>query len=135
MAAALYNRRASHRPRQVRDVQASSIGADRIGDLAPASRAAGVVADDSAGSGRSRRLPDPSISSRRSSHRWGPVGFRADVHAIEYEATITVDLSRQGAQVTMSVLLDTMHDEATTAMQEEGFTSQLTRLDRRFARG
>ncbi len=35
----------------------------------------------------------------------------------------------------MSVLLDTMHDEATTAMQEEGFTSQLTRLDRRFARG
>lgn len=126
---------------------------------------------------------------------WGPVGFRADVHAIEprvggalhydmvadtpemvaamkelgrppshgtrgtftevrplerlavthvidfipgvarYEATITVELSRQGDQVTMSVLLDAMHDAATTAMQEEGFTSQLTKLDERFARG
>lgn len=50
-----------------------------------------------------------------------------------YDSTITVELLRNGDHVTMSVLLDPLHDEATTAMQKQGFTSQLTKLDRRFA--
>jgi uncharacterized protein YndB with AHSA1/START domain len=123
---------------------------------------------------------------------WGPVGFRAEVHAIDpraggafrydmiadtpemiatmqqmgvppshevrgtfaeirplerlvvkhvvdflpgvapYDTTITVELSRRGDRVTMSVLLDGMHDAAHTAMQQDGFTSQLTKLDERY---
>ena len=49
-----------------------------------------------------------------------------------YEASIGVDLLPQGDSVRMVVTLDAMHDEAFSRMQEQGFTSQLTKLDRRF---
>lgn len=49
-----------------------------------------------------------------------------------YDSTITVHLLRQGDHVTMRVDLDGLHDDAHTAMQVEGFTSQLTKLDGRF---
>ena len=58
------------------------------------------------------------------------IDFIPDVAA--YDNDIVVDLSRTGDRVRMVVTLDTMHDEATTRMQEEGFTSQLTKLDARF---
>ena len=68
-----------------------------------------------------------------------PLERLAVTHAIDfipgvarYDSTITVELLRQGDQVTMSVLLDPMHDEAHSAMQAEGFTSQLSKLDERF---
>ncbi len=49
-----------------------------------------------------------------------------------YEATIGVDLLPQGDSVRMVVTLDAMHDEAFSKMQQQGFTSQLTKLDKRF---
>lgn len=51
-----------------------------------------------------------------------------------YNSTISVELLRQGAHVTMRVFLDPMHTDEYTAMQEEGFTSQLSKLDERYAR-
>jgi uncharacterized protein YndB with AHSA1/START domain len=50
-----------------------------------------------------------------------------------YESQIGVDLSAQGDKVRMVVTLDAMHSEEFTKMQEQGFTSQLTKLDERFA--
>lgn len=50
-----------------------------------------------------------------------------------YESNITVDLVPDGDRVRMVVTLDAMHDEETTKMQKEGFTSQLTKLDARLA--
>jgi uncharacterized protein YndB with AHSA1/START domain len=50
-----------------------------------------------------------------------------------YEANIVVDFASQGDSVRMVVTLDAMHSEAFTQMQKEGFTSQLTKLDARFA--
>lgn len=50
-----------------------------------------------------------------------------------YESHITVDFAVVGDRVRMVVTLDAMHSEAVTRMQEEGFTSQLTKLDTRFA--
>ena len=50
-----------------------------------------------------------------------------------YESTMTVELSPSGASVRMVVTLDGMHDEQFTKMQLEGFTSQLTKLEKRFA--
>ena len=50
-----------------------------------------------------------------------------------YESEIAVDFSVQGDRVRMVVSLDPMHSEQFTKMQEEGFTSQLTKLDARFA--
>jgi uncharacterized protein YndB with AHSA1/START domain len=50
-----------------------------------------------------------------------------------YESDIAVDLFEQGDRVRMVVSLDGMHDDDFTKMQEEGFTSQLTKLDKRFA--
>jgi uncharacterized protein YndB with AHSA1/START domain len=52
-----------------------------------------------------------------------------------YETTIHVELIRAGASVRMVVTLDPMHDETFTRMSKLGFTSQLTKLDRRFAAG
>lgn len=49
-----------------------------------------------------------------------------------YESNIAVDLSAAGDTVRMVVTLDGMHDEHWTEMQKQGFTSQLTKLDRRF---
>jgi uncharacterized protein YndB with AHSA1/START domain len=50
-----------------------------------------------------------------------------------YESQIAVDLTPVGDAVRMVVTLDAMHSDDFTKMQEEGFTSQLTKLDRRFA--
>jgi uncharacterized protein YndB with AHSA1/START domain len=49
-----------------------------------------------------------------------------------YESTIVVDLIPTGDRVRMVVTLDPLHDEEFSNMQVEGFTSQLTKLERRF---
>jgi uncharacterized protein YndB with AHSA1/START domain len=49
-----------------------------------------------------------------------------------YESDIAVELSAEGDRVRMVVTLDAMHSEDFTRMQEQGFTSQLTKLDARF---
>jgi uncharacterized protein YndB with AHSA1/START domain len=50
-----------------------------------------------------------------------------------YEADIAVDFSVSGASVRMVVTLDALHSEEMSKMQNEGFTSQLGKLDARFA--
>ena len=50
-----------------------------------------------------------------------------------YESNIAVDFSAAGGRVRMVVTLDAMHSDEVTKMQQEGFTSQLTKLDQRFA--
>ena len=50
-----------------------------------------------------------------------------------YESDIVVELVAHGDRVTMKVTLDAMHTDEFTKMQKEGFTSQLTKLDKRFA--
>jgi uncharacterized protein YndB with AHSA1/START domain len=50
-----------------------------------------------------------------------------------YESDIAVDFSSSGDRVRMVVTLSGMHDAEFTKMQEQGFTSQLTKLDARFA--
>jgi uncharacterized protein YndB with AHSA1/START domain len=50
-----------------------------------------------------------------------------------YESVIEVDFSVVDDSVRMVVTLDALHSEEFTRMQEEGFTSQLTKLDGRFA--
>ena len=50
-----------------------------------------------------------------------------------YESHIAVDFSIVGDRVRMVVTLDAMHSDEFTKMQKEGFTSQLTKLDARFA--
>jgi uncharacterized protein YndB with AHSA1/START domain len=49
-----------------------------------------------------------------------------------YENTITAEFFPAGDRVRMVVTLHGMHDETFTRMQVEGFTSQLTKLDKRF---
>ena len=49
-----------------------------------------------------------------------------------YESTIVVEFFPSGASVRMVVTLDPLHNEEFTKMQKEGFTSQLTKLDKRF---
>jgi uncharacterized protein YndB with AHSA1/START domain len=49
-----------------------------------------------------------------------------------YESTIVAEFFPVGDRVRMVVTLSPMHDEAFSRMQREGFTSQLTKLDRRF---
>jgi len=50
-----------------------------------------------------------------------------------YESTIAVDFFPAGdGLVRMVVTLSQMHDAATTAMQKEGFVSQLSKLDSRY---
>lgn len=52
---------------------------------------------------------------------------------VAYESTIAVDFfPAADGRVRMVVTLSHMHDAATTAMQKEGFTSQLSKLDRRY---
>jgi uncharacterized protein YndB with AHSA1/START domain len=50
-----------------------------------------------------------------------------------YESNIAVDFTSAGDSVRMVVTFDAMHSDEFTKMQEEGFTSQLTKLDNRFA--
>lgn len=50
-----------------------------------------------------------------------------------YESTITVELFPSASSVLMRVTLSPMHDEQMSKMQAMGFTSQLTKLDQRFA--
>jgi uncharacterized protein YndB with AHSA1/START domain len=52
--------------------------------------------------------------------------------AASYESQIAVDFKVAGDQVRMVVTLDAMHTEEMTRMQEQGFTSQLSKLDARF---
>ena len=49
-----------------------------------------------------------------------------------YESTIIAEFFPAGDRVRMVVTLHAMHDETTTRMQVQGFTSQLTKLDKRF---
>ena len=50
-----------------------------------------------------------------------------------YDSTIAVDfLPATDGWVRMVITLSQMHDPATTAMQKEGFTSQLSKLDRHY---
>ena len=49
-----------------------------------------------------------------------------------YESQIVVDFAVVGDHVQMAVTLDVMHDDEMTRMQEEGFRSQLAKLDARF---
>src|SRR5262249_2597922 len=51
-----------------------------------------------------------------------------------YNSTIVVDFFPSGEFVQMVVTLHPMHDEEFSNMQAKGFTSQLTKLDKRFAR-
>lgn len=51
-----------------------------------------------------------------------------------YEANIDVALTNTiDSKVRMVVTLDAMHDDQFTQMQKEGMTSQITKLDERFA--
>ncbi len=50
-----------------------------------------------------------------------------------YESNIAVDFVATGGGVRMVVTLDAMHSDQFTKMQRDGFTSQLTKLDKRFA--
>lgn len=49
-----------------------------------------------------------------------------------YESDIAVELRPAGDRVRMIVTLEAMHSEELTKMSEEGFTSQLAKLDARF---
>lgn len=50
-----------------------------------------------------------------------------------YESTIEVDfVALPGGMARMTVTLHQMHDVQTTAMQHQGFLSQLSKLDRRY---
>ncbi len=51
---------------------------------------------------------------------------------IPYESTIVAEFFPSGETVRMVVTLDPMHDEGFTKMQTEGFTSQLSKLDKRY---
>ncbi len=50
-----------------------------------------------------------------------------------YESTIVVEFFPLGDAVRMVITLHPLHDDEFTRMTVEGFTSQLTKLDRRFA--
>lgn len=59
------------------------------------------------------------------------IDFLPDVAT--YETDIAVDFFSVGDSVRMVVTLDAMHNDEFTKMQKDGFTSQLTKLDQRFA--
>jgi uncharacterized protein YndB with AHSA1/START domain len=52
-----------------------------------------------------------------------------------YESTMVMELFPSGDSVRMVVTLSPMHNPDFSAMQVEGFSSQLTKLDRRFGAG
>jgi uncharacterized protein YndB with AHSA1/START domain len=49
-----------------------------------------------------------------------------------YDSTMVLELFPSGSSVRMVVTLTPMHDAQFTQMQVEGFTSQLTKLEKRF---
>jgi uncharacterized protein YndB with AHSA1/START domain len=49
-----------------------------------------------------------------------------------YDSTMVMELFPSGSSVRMVVTLTPMHNDQFTGMQVEGFTSQLTKLDKRF---
>jgi hypothetical protein len=49
-----------------------------------------------------------------------------------YDSTMTVEFIPSGERLRMVVTLEPMHAEEFTKMSIEGFTSQLTKLDKRF---
>ena len=51
-----------------------------------------------------------------------------------YESEIAVDFAADGDRVRMVVALDPMHSDDFSKMQQQGFTSQLTKLDARFGK-
>jgi len=51
-----------------------------------------------------------------------------------YESTIVMELFPSGNSVRVVVTLSPMHNPEFSEMQKQGFTSQLTKLDKRFAR-
>jgi uncharacterized protein YndB with AHSA1/START domain len=51
---------------------------------------------------------------------------------IPFESTIVAEFFPSGETVRMVVTLDPMHDEEFTKMQTAGFTSQLSKLDKRY---
>ena len=51
---------------------------------------------------------------------------------IPYESTIVAEFFPSSETVRMVVTLDPMHDEEFSKMQTMGFTSQLSKLDRRY---
>ena len=51
---------------------------------------------------------------------------------IHYESTIVAEFLPSGETVRMVVTLDPMHNEEFTKMQTDGFTSQLSKLDKRY---
>jgi uncharacterized protein YndB with AHSA1/START domain len=50
-----------------------------------------------------------------------------------YEADMAVEFIPNGDRVRMVVTLDALHSDEFSKMQKEGLTSQLTKLDKRFA--
>jgi len=50
-----------------------------------------------------------------------------------YESTIVAEFFPSGETVRMVVTLDPMHNEEFTKMQKDGFTSQLSKLDKRYS--
>jgi len=52
---------------------------------------------------------------------------------IPYESTIVAEFFSSGEAVRMVVTLDPMHNDEFSKMQREGFTSQLSKLDERYA--
>jgi uncharacterized protein YndB with AHSA1/START domain len=52
-----------------------------------------------------------------------------------YESTMLMELFPSSTNVRMVVTLSAMHSPEFSQMQKEGFTSQLTKLDKRFAAG
>jgi uncharacterized protein YndB with AHSA1/START domain len=59
------------------------------------------------------------------------IDFLPEVEA--YETTIAVDFIQIGSNTRMVVTMKPMHNEEFTRMSKMGFTSQLTKLDKRFA--
>ena len=51
-----------------------------------------------------------------------------------YESTIVAEFFPSGETVRMVVTLDPMHNEEFTQMQKAGFTSQLSKLDKRYGK-
>jgi uncharacterized protein YndB with AHSA1/START domain len=83
----------------------------------------------------------PSHESRGRFAEFRPYERLTLVHVIDflpgvqpYDSTIVVDFFPSGEFVRMVVTLHPMHDEEFSNMQVMGFTSQLTKLDKRFAR-
>lgn len=52
-----------------------------------------------------------------------------------YDSTMTVEFFSSGGSVRMVTTLQPMHNEEFTKMQVEGYTSQLSKLDKRFGGG